>query len=94
MQKEQLCREIGRRLGLPAKDIRPVIEVFMATVGRSLARKESVQLRGFGTFSTVQRAGRRVKPPRSKTFMQVPGKMVPAFRPHKELIHFIRAFNR
>ena len=94
MQKEQLCREIGRRLGLPAKEVLPFVEVFMATVGRALARKETVQLRGFGTFYTRESKARRIKPPCSRSYVHVPAHAVPKFRPHKQLVHYIHASNR
>lgn len=93
MHKKELCQEIGRRLGRQPREVAPVIEVFMATVGRALARGEEVHLRGFGTFTSVLRKPRRVKPP-GKPIMHMPAARVPCFRPHKDLARFTRALQR
>ena len=46
---------------------------------------ERIEIRGFGTFKVRERRARRARNPRSGTEVMVPAKLVPVFKPSKEL---------
>lgn len=61
-----------------------VNEVFQA-ISEALAKGERVELRGFGSFTTKRRNPRVGRNPKTGESVQVPGKVVPHFKPGKEL---------
>jgi integration host factor subunit beta len=70
---------------LYARDIERIVDVVFERLGSALARGERVELRGFGAFSTRSRRARVGRNPRSGNEVAVPGKVVPHFKPGKEL---------
>jgi DNA-binding protein HU-beta len=62
-----------------------VLEAVLETIRASIARHESVQLIGFGTFSVTKRAARTGVNPRTKAKIRIPQKNVVKFRPGSEL---------
>ena len=57
MTKADIINSISERTGLPKKDISTTVEAFMAEIRVCMAeQKESVFLRGFGTFTIKHRA--------------------------------------
>src|ERR1700733_11699373 len=51
----------------------------------AMARKDRVELCGFGAFSVKDKAGRIGRNPKSGVKVEVPEKSVPVFRPSKEI---------
>ena len=62
-----------------------VLEAFVEAVEKSLKRKKSVVLTGFGTFSVMKRQARTGINPATGKKMQIPSKNVPKFKPGKRL---------
>ena len=67
------------------RDVENIIEAIFETVSQALARGDRVELRGFGAFSTRQRAPRLGRNPRTGEQVDVDGKFVPFFKTGKEL---------
>ena len=63
MNKAELIDAIAAETSLSKKDVDAVIKSFTAVVSSKLATKESVQLIGFGTFETSERAARTGRNP-------------------------------
>ncbi|NOR73271.1 MAG: integration host factor subunit beta [Mariprofundaceae bacterium] len=61
-----------------------VNEIFHA-ISNALANGDRVELRGFGSFTTKRRNPRIGRNPKTGESVQVPGKIVPHFKPGKEL---------
>ncbi len=56
----------------------------MNSVQDALVNNEKVQLVGFGTFETRERAARVGRNPRTKEEIQIPASKVPVFKVGKE----------
>ena len=62
-----------------------VVSTIFAAISDALTRGERVELRGFGSFYTKQRNARVGRNPKTGDAVQVPAKVVPQFKPGKEL---------
>jgi integration host factor subunit beta len=71
--------------GLKSEEIEQVIDIFFDEIAQRLAEGGRVELRGFGAFSTRERAARTGRNPRTGESVDVPAKRVPYFRPGKEM---------
>ena len=58
MNKTELIDAIANETGLAKKDIDATLKSFVSVVSDTLQKKESVQLIGFGTFTTVDKPER------------------------------------
>jgi integration host factor subunit beta len=65
--------------------------MFLETVAIALAEGKHLEIRGFGTFKVRERRARRARNPRSGEEVLVPAKLVPVFKPSKELKALIAA---
>ena len=63
MNKAELIEAISAETNLSKKDVDAVIKSFISTVSNTLASKDSVQLVGFGTFTTVDKPEREGRNP-------------------------------
>ncbi|MGB7408758.1 MAG: integration host factor subunit beta [Pontixanthobacter sp.] len=70
---------------LRGEEIEQVLDIFFDEMAKRLAEGGRVELRGFGAFSTRERAARKGRNPRTGETVQVPGKRVPYFKPGKEM---------
>ncbi|MDX8395908.1 MAG: integration host factor subunit beta [Mariprofundaceae bacterium] len=62
-----------------------VVNEIFAAIGDALAGGDRVELRGFGSFSTKRRNPRIGRNPKTGASVEVPAKIVPHFKPGKEL---------
>lgn len=81
MTKAEIANEIARSTGLDKAAVVTVIEEFMNVVKDSLANKENVYLRGFGSFIIKRRAEKTARNITKNTTLMVPAHDIPAFRP-------------
>jgi DNA-binding protein HU-beta len=58
MNKAELIDAIANETGLSKKNVDAAIKSFVNVVSDSLQKKDKVQLIGFGTFETAERAAR------------------------------------
>jgi DNA-binding protein HU-beta len=65
MNKKELIDKVAEETGYHKKEIKDVVESVLATVSKSLAKDEKVQLVGFGTFEVVKRAAREGRNPQT-----------------------------
>ena len=61
------------------------LAAFVTSVSDSLRQGPPVTLSGFGTFVVARRAARRVRNPRTRSLITIPGARVPRFRPSRAL---------
>ena len=84
--KSQLTDYVaGRFFHLRIRDVERAVNVVLDEIVAAMARKERVELRGFGAFSVKHRRGRIGRNPKSGVKVEVPEKNVPVFRPSKEI---------
>ena len=69
---------------LTKKQNEVVLKAFIESVEEALESGEKVQLVGFGTFETRERAARVGRNPRTKEEIQIPASKVPVFKVGKE----------
>lgn len=81
MTKAEIANEIAKSTGLDKAAVVTVIEEFMNVVKDSLANKENVYLRGFGSFIIKRRAEKTARNITKNTTLMVPAHDIPAFRP-------------
>ena len=84
MNKAQLISKMAEKSNLSKKDTELALKAFIESVEEALANKEKVQLIGFGTFETRERAAREGRNPRTKETINIPASTVPVFKAGKE----------
>ena len=85
MNKSELIAAIATKTGETKKDAEATLNAFVNVVSDALANKDKVQLVGFGTFETRERAERTGRNPQTGAEMKIPASVVPAFKAGKAL---------
>ncbi len=80
MNKSELIATVAEKSELSKKDAEKAVNAAVAAVTESLAKGESVQLIGFGTFEVRDRAERQCRNLRTGETMTVPATKVPVFK--------------
>lgn len=84
MNKAELIASMAEKSGLTKKDAELALKAFIESVQGALENNEKVQLVGFGTFETRERAAREGRNPKTKETIQIPASTVPVFKAGKE----------
>lgn len=90
MNKTEMIKTIAERTELTKIDSAKVLEAFQDIVKETLASGDKVQLVGFGTFETVERAGREGRNPRTGESMYIEKSISPKFKPSNALKEAVR----
>ena len=85
MNKTELVNAMTTETGVSKKNVEKVLNSFINVVSNEMANKGKVQLVGFGTFETRQRAARKGLNPQTKEEIKIPACTVPAFKAGKAL---------
>lgn len=85
MNKVELINAISNETGLSKKDTEATINSFVNVVSNALVKKDKVQLIGFGTFETRERAERIGRNPQTGAELKIPSTTTPAFKAGKTL---------
>ena len=86
MTKSQLINLLSDRFSqLVHKDAELSVKAIIDSISYSLTKKETIEIRGFGSFSLNFRPSRVGRNPKSGTKVHVPEKYVPHFKAGKEL---------
>ena len=86
MTKSELVDAVVELEGqITRREAEVVVNNILAAIGDALGRGERVELRGFGSFYTKERDARVGRNPKTGASVQVPAKIVPQFKPGKEL---------
>ena len=84
MNKAELITSMAEKSQLTKKDAESVLKAFIDSVQEALENGDKVQLIGFGTFETRERAAREGRNPRTKETITIPASTVPVFKAGKE----------
>ncbi|OPJ61075.1 HU family DNA-binding protein [Clostridium oryzae] len=84
MNKADLISSMAEKSKLTKKDAETALKAFVDSVQEALAEGQKVQLVGFGTFETRERAAREGRNPRTKEKISIPATVVPVFKAGKE----------
>src|SRR5258707_13263275 len=71
MNKQELVDAVASAVGISKSAAGEAVDAFVAVVTQAVVEGEGVQLVGFGTFSTGQRAARTGRNPRSGETLQI-----------------------
>lgn len=85
MNKAELVNAIANETGLSKKDTEATINSFVNVVTNALENKDKVQLIGFGTFETRERAEKIGRNPQTGAELKIPAATTPAFKAGKTL---------
>ena len=85
MTKADIIKVLADQVGLTRREAAEVLSVVLDGVVEAIKDGEKVELRGFGSFRTRTRQARACRNPRTGAQVQVPPKLVPYFKPGKQL---------
>ena len=85
MNKQELVSAIATETGLSKKDTEATLNSFVNQVSNALSKKDKVQLVGFGTFETRNRAARIGHNPQTGETIKIAAATVPSFKAGKVL---------
>ena len=85
MNKAELIGAMSKETNLTKKDVESVLNSFVNVVSNTLEKKDKVQLVGFGTFETRERAARTGRNPQTGETIKIAAATVPAFKAGKAL---------
>lgn len=85
MKKADLVSKMAEKSGLNKKQAEAALDSFVDAVQEALQAGDKVQLVGFGTFETRQRAERKGRNPGTGEEITIPSGNVPVFKAGKVL---------
>lgn len=85
MTKADIIRVLADQVGLTRREAAAVLGIVLDGVVDAIRDGEKVELRGFGSFRTRKRQARAGRNPRTGAQVDVPPKVVPYFKPGKQL---------
>jgi DNA-binding protein HU-beta len=86
VNKAELVSKMAEKSGLTKKEAEVALNAFMNSVQDALVNNEKVQLVGFGTFETRERAARQGRNPRDpEQVIDIPASKAPVFKAGKGL---------
>ena len=85
VNKGEFVDKLSAKVGLSKKDARAALDAVIELITESLTSNEDVLLTGFGKFEVrARKESKRINPQTQKR-ITVPKKVVPAFKPGKNL---------
>ena len=81
MTRMDIAREVAKQANIPVSTADEALVAAFQAISSSLAKGESVYIRGFGTFETTERAARKGRLVSAGEFVSIPARVVPTFRP-------------
>ena len=85
MNKTELVAAIAEKTQLSKKDAEAALKAFTEVVAEELKKGEKIQLVGFGTFETSERAARVGRNPQTGAEMTIAASKAPKFKAGKAL---------
>jgi integration host factor subunit beta len=85
MTKAELVDEVAGMTQLSKKHAEIVVNTVFESIVDSLRSGEKIELRGFGSFRIRSRGARVGRNPKTGARVEVPAKLIPYFKPGKDL---------
>ena len=85
MKKSEFVALVAEKTGLSKKDTEKTIDAVFTVLGDVMASGDKLQLSGFGTFETKERAARTGHNPRTGEEIPIAAATIPVFKPGKAL---------
>ena len=91
MNKAELVAVMAEKAEISKKDAEKALKAFTDVVAEEMKKGEKVQLVGFGTFETSERAARTGRNPQTGAEMKIEASKAPKFKAGKALKDLINA---
>jgi integration host factor subunit beta len=91
MTKADLVEEVARVSELTKKHSEVIVNTVFQAIIEALKADEKIELRGFGSFRIRHRRPRMGRNPKTGDRVSVPAKMIPYFKPGKDLKDLINS---
>ena len=85
MNKNELVAKMAEKAGLKKTEAEKALKAFTDVVAEQMKNGEKVQLVGFGTFETSERAAREGRNPQTGETMTIKASKTPKFKAGKAL---------
>jgi integration host factor subunit beta len=86
MLKSELVKRIrAQSADLSQRQAQKIVDAIFEEISSAIARGDRVELRRFGAFTPKVRASRVGRNPKTRTDVPVPKKVVPRFKPAREM---------
>ena len=85
MNRTDFCARIAARSSLSRADADTALDAVVSAIADPLKRGETVNIVGFGKFTTSHPAPRRGRNPRTGESIAIPARTVPTFKAGKAL---------
>jgi len=86
MNRSKLAEELAARFShLTQKDAEDAVSVILEAMGNALAANQRIEIRAFGSFTTVRRQPRTGRNPRTGESVSIRDRTVPHYKPSKHL---------
>lgn len=85
MNKSELITSISEKSELSKKDAEKALKAITETISETLAKKESVQIVGWGNFEARERGERKGRNPQTQEEITIPASNAACFKAGKNL---------
>ena len=83
--KHDLIASVSKITGLTQSDTKIVVEEFLETISQYLEQRDTIEIRGFGTFYARERKPRPARNPKTGEIVPLHRRMAPLFKYSNEL---------
>jgi integration host factor subunit beta len=82
MRREELIEKVSEKFpNIPKFEINQLINSFLEMIKKSLIDKQTIELRGFGTFSVKLRKAKKARNPKTGAEVMMQERLMPHFKP-------------
>jgi nucleoid DNA-binding protein len=85
MTKKEIAKKISEQSGITVLLALEVVQLVFDGIMETLLDEGRIELRNFGVFEIKRRRARKARNPRTGEGVNVPAKMVVAFKPGREM---------
>ncbi len=90
MNKKELVESMAGAADISKAAAEKALNAMLMSITAALSQGDRVTLVGFGTFSSVKRAKRKAKNPRTGEIIKIPAKNVAKFKPGSKLAEAVK----
>jgi len=90
LTQTDLTRALAKAFGLPHVKSQRILRALLENMAKALADKQTVALRGFGSFHPVRRAAKKVRHPKTGKILTPPAYLTVSFTPATSLKNRLR----
>ena len=91
MNKTELTAAMAGKLDKPKKEVEEFLNAFTDTITETLKEGDKIQITGFGTFETRERAARQGRNPKKPDeIIEIPATVAPVFKARTTLKNSIK----